>query len=69
MNVSTKLQLFGFSLLSTVDWRFVRRQDARAEGGFAAQPNEGIKVDVTFVILSSVIIHQPSRALGGHNRG
>jgi len=27
-----------------------RRQEARPEGGFAAQPNEGVKVDASVVV-------------------
>ena len=42
----------------------VGRQGARPEVSFAAQPNEGVKVDVPFVVLRSVIIHQPSWSLG-----
>ncbi len=33
--------------------------------GLAAQPNEGVKVDATFVVLRSVLIHQPQ----GRSRG
>ncbi|WP_157816152.1 hypothetical protein [Spirosoma pollinicola] len=42
----------------------LRRQAARPDGGFAAQPNEGVKVGSLVVQGRSTIIHQPSWSLG-----
>ena len=41
-----------------------RRQEARLEGKFPAQPVKDVKVESTFVMLSILLIHQPFGSLG-----